>query len=124
MTTRIAAALLLGALAVAPGLTAAAEETHSLEQVLVEIATTPAEHAALANHYRAKAADARAAAREHEEMARTYVPTGHTKFSWGTIQQRNQMADHCKKLSQQNDSMAKDYDALAKLHDEQSKSAP
>lgn len=122
MTARIAALLLLGVFALAPGL-AAADETHSLEQVLVEIATTPAEHAALANHYRSKAADARAEAREHDTMARTYVPTGHTKFNWGMIAQRQQMANHCKKISQQSEANAQDYEALAKLHDEEAKKA-
>ena len=122
MTTRIAAFFLLGALALAPGL-AAADETHSLEELVVEMATTPAEHEALASHYRAKAADARADAREHDTMARTYVPSGQQKMSWGTIQQRQKMADHCKRLSQQSESTAQDYDALAKLHDEEAKKA-
>lgn len=122
MNIRIAALLALGALVFAPRLTLA-DESHSLEQVMVEMAKTPAEHQALAEHYRSKAADARADAKEHETMARTYIPSGQQKMSWGTIQQRQKMADHCKKLQQQDESIAQEYDALAKLHDEEAKKA-
>ena len=120
MTTRIAALCLLGVLAFAPGL-AAAEETHSLEQVLVENADTPAEHQALANHFRERAKGARAEAKEHERMANTYMPSGQSKMSWGTVQARQKMADHCKQISQQNESIAKGFDALAASHDEEAK---
>jgi len=120
MTTRIAAVLLLGALALAPGL-AIADESHSLEAAVVESATTPAEHAALAVHFRAKAADARAQAAQHDAMAGAYVPPGGGKTTWGTIQQRQKMADHCKRISQQSKAIAQDFDALAALHDEQAK---
>ena len=122
MTTRIATVFLLGALALTPGL-AVAEEHESLEQLVVEMAKTPAEHAALASHYRAEAAKAQAGVREHEAMARSYMPSGQSKISWGTIKQRQKMADHCKRLSQASESMAKEYDALAKLHDEEAKQA-
>ena len=43
MVSRIASGLLLGALALSPGL-ALAEEGHSLEQVVVEMAETPTGH--------------------------------------------------------------------------------
>ena len=120
MTTRIAALLLLGGVALAPGF-AAADEPESLEQVVVEMADTPLEHAALASHYRAKAADAKAEAREHDRMARTYKPPQEIKMNWGTIQQRQKMADHCKRISQQSEANAQDFEALAKLHDEEAK---
>lgn len=122
MNTRIAALLALGALVFAPGL-AVADETHSLEQVLVESAKTPAEHQALAEHYRAKATEARADAKYHETMARTYSPAGQQKMSWGTVQERQKMAAHCKNIQQQDEAMAKEYDDLAKLHDEEAKKA-
>ena len=112
MTTRIAMALLLGALTLAPGL-ATAEDTHSLEQLVVEMANTPAEHAALANHYRAKAEDARAEMRSHESMGRSYAA--------GKLADRIQMQGHCKKLSEQYGALASEYDALAKSHDAQAK---
>ena len=122
MTTRIAAVFLLfGALALSPGFAAADDPSSSLEQALVESATTPAAHAALANYYRAKAADAQAEARNHERMAKTYNPSPGGKTTWGTVQQHQKMADHCKRLSQQSTSAAQEYEALAKLHDEQAK---
>lgn len=123
MTTRIAAVLLLGTLAFAPGLAAAADETQSLEQVVVENAKTPAEHQALANYYRERAAGSRAEAKEHDRMAHTYMPSGQPKMSWGTVQQHQKMASHCKKISEQSESIAKEFDALATLHDEEAKKA-
>jgi hypothetical protein len=123
MTTRIAALFLLGALAFAPGLAAAADETHTLEQTMVENANTPAEHQALANHFRERAAGARAEAREHDRMANTYMPSGQPKMSWGTVQARQKMAGHCKQISQQSESIAKGFDALAASHDEEAKKA-
>ena len=120
MRTRIAIVSFLGAIALAPGL-AIADEHASLEQVVVETAKTPAEHQALANHYRAEAADAKAEAAEHERMANTYKPSQEIKMSWGTVQQRQKMADHCKRISQQSAANAQDFEALAKLHDEEAK---
>ena len=123
MYSKIGTALMLGALALAPGSARAADQGPSLEQVVVEMANTPAEHAALASYYRAKANEARAEAREHDSMAKTYAPGTGQKTTWGTIQERQKMADHCKKLSQQSDAIAQDYEELAKLHDEAAKKA-
>ena len=123
MRSKIGAALLLGGLALAPGSALAAGEKGSLEQVVVQMANTPAEHAALASYYRSKATEARAEAREHDAMAHTYVGSGEYKTTWGTVQERQKMADHCKRLSQQSEATAQDYEALAKLHDEEAKKA-
>ena len=122
MTTRIAAVFLLGALAFGPALAAAADEPASREQVVVENAKTPAEHRALASYYRERATGARAEAKEHERMAHTYMPSGQPKMSWGTVQEHQKMAAHCKKISEQSESIAKEFDSLAALHDEQAKS--
>lgn len=113
MRSRISVALLLGALAFAPGIASAADETHSLEQLVVDMAHTPADHAALARHYRAQAAEARANAANHEGMGRAY---GGGKFA-----ERQRMQEHCKKLSADNAAMATEFDALAQLHEEASK---
>lgn len=113
MRSKIAVAILLGTLAFSPGLAAAEGGEHSLEQLVVEMAQTPAQHAALANHYRGKAAQARAEAAEHDAMGKAYFG--------GKLTDRQRMQEHCKKLSAQNSAMAAEYDALAKLHDEQSK---
>jgi hypothetical protein len=108
MMTRTATALLAGALFLQPGL-ATADESHSLEQLVVEMADTPAEHAALAKHFQAKAADARASAAEHEAMAKSY--------SGGKLADRAQMQTHCKKLAEQYNAVATQYDDLAKLEE-------
>ena len=70
MRSKTGLAFLLGALILSPGLAHAdhhGHEGHSLEQLVVEMAHTPADHAALAAHYRGKAAEARAEASNHEK---------------------------------------------------------
>lgn len=114
MMTRIAMALLIGAVALAPGL-AMAEEGTSLEQAAVEMADTPEEHAALARHYRAKAEEARAEMRRHDRMGRVY--TG------GKSQHRNLMRTHCRNISERYSNVAEEYEALAKLHEGEAKQA-
>ena len=54
-------------------------------------------------------------------MANTYMPSGQPKMSWGTVQARQKMAEHCKRISQQNNAIADDFEALAKAHDEEAK---
>ncbi|HEU4428737.1 MAG TPA: hypothetical protein VFT98_08285 [Myxococcota bacterium] len=115
MRSKIGAALVIGALALSPSLALAGDEGHSLEQLVVEMADTPAEHAALATHYRAKAAEARAAAARHESMGRVY--TG------GKMMQREQMKAHCRKLAEENTAIAAEYEELAKVHEAESKKA-
>jgi hypothetical protein len=123
MRSKTGTVLVLGMLALAPGSSLAADPATSLEQVVVEMANTPAEHAALAGYYRSKAEESRAEAREHDSMAKTYAPGTGEKTTWGTIQERQKMADHCKRLSQQSEATAQDYEALAKLHEEEAKKA-
>jgi len=113
MRKRIAAAVFVGALALTPGLASAQESDASLEELIVNMAHTPADHAALAKYYRQKATEARAEASSHESMSRSY--------GGGKMAQRQQMEDHCKKLSTQNAAMAAEYEALAKLHEEDAK---
>jgi len=110
MPNKIGLALLIGILALAPGMATAQKESHSMEQMISEMADTPADHAALAKHYRAKAVDARAEAAQHEKMGRTY--------NSGKDMQRLQMKKHCDKITADLTSMANEYDALAKLHDD------
>jgi len=115
MTPRIALALLIGAVALAPGLSRAGQEGHSLEQLAIEMAQTPEQHAAVARHYRAKAEDARAEARRHESMARTYAG--------GKLVQRQRMRQHYQKLAEQYTGMAQEFEALAKLHEDEASRA-
>ena len=100
----LAAALVLSAGALAP--TAFADD--SLEQVLVESASTPKDHAALAHYYQGKAARSRKEAESHRVMARTY--------SGAKAPQVAAMKEHCDKLAASAESEAKEYDALAAAH--------
>lgn len=111
MMKRIAAGLLFGALALSPGLALAEGDAHSVEQLAVEIAHTAGQHAVLAHHYRIKAADARAEAMRHESMGAAYAG--------GKLTQRDRMKRHCKGISDNYSGMAADFDALAKLHEEE-----
>lgn len=113
MRNRIAAILLAGALAASPGLASADEQGASIEQLLVDMAKTPADHAALARYYRGKAAEERAEAERHQQMSKSY--------GGGKMAQRQQMEGHCMKISEQNAATAAEYEALAKLHEEAAK---
>jgi hypothetical protein len=93
-----------------------ADEPKSLEELVVDMADTPAEHAAVAAHFRHKAERARAAAKRHESMGRSY--------GGGKLQSRVQMSEHCRRLAEQNAATAAEYEALAKLHDDLAKAAP
>jgi len=115
MKTRIAAAALVGALALAPGVGFAAEQVLSLEQFAAEAAHTPAQHAALAQYYHSRALEARAEAQRHEEMARTY--------SAGKLTQRQHMQQHCSKLSKEYTQIADEFEALARLQEDEAKAA-
>jgi hypothetical protein len=114
MRLTIATALACGALALAPGLAAAADEP-SLEQLVVEMAQTPAQHAALARYYQGKAEQARAEARSHEQMSRSYTA--------GKLTEQQAMRRHCQDIAERYTGIAKDYDDLAKMHEAESKKA-
>ncbi len=96
---RIAAALLSGALVLTPTIALADDAGSSLEKLVVEMAQTPEQHAALATYYRSMAKDARAEAKRHDEMARSYVA--------GKITQRARMNDHCKNIAKKQRSNAR-----------------
>jgi hypothetical protein len=108
-------ALLLGSLALAPGFAGAQQESGSLERLVVEMAETKAEHQALASYYTEKAAEARALASRHEAMGRAYLG--------GKGMNKQAFTSHCQRLSEQQQAMAKEYDALAKLHEDEAKKA-
>jgi hypothetical protein len=91
----------------------AAAADPSLEQVLIESASTPQQHAALANYYASKAAAARKEAEEHRAMGKAY---GGVKASQAAM-----MKDHCDKLASLYDDEAKQYDMLASMHRDMAK---
>jgi len=109
----LASWILAGALLLGAPLLAAAQGMHSgtagLEQVLAASADTPAEHQALADHYKAKAAEARSEAEAHRSMAAHYA--GSLKPTVA-----DQQKAHCKTLAASFDEQAKAYDELAKAH--------
>jgi len=109
--SRIHVALIAVGLALAPiGLAWSHDEDQSsLEQILVESATTPQQHAALAKYYRGKASEARERAAEHKRMGASY---GGTKMA---IAQAGK--EHCDKLAALNESTAAEYDKMASEHD-------
>ncbi len=87
----------------------AATAGHSLEAVLAETADTPDEHKALANHYRAKAEEARATAENHRSMAKHYS---------GKPALAQAGKKHCAQIADGADEQAAAYDALANAHDQ------
>lgn len=113
MAKKIVAALFVLALVASGGIASAGEDGHSLEQLVVEMAETPAQHMALATHYRAKAEEARQERERHEQMGATYGGGKHV--------QRAHMKRHCQNISDRYAELAEEYDALAKLHEAEAK---
>ena len=115
MSRKFGVALLLGALALAPGFASAQQDSGSLEQLVAGTAHTKAEHQALANYYKAQAAEARTVASRHQAIGRAYL--GSKGANTKTLQ------GHCQKITEQQEATAKEYDALAKLHEDEAKKA-
>jgi chromosome segregation ATPase len=99
---------------IVPNVTVAQNDDTGLEHVLVEMANTPAEHEALERHFTALAQQAREDARRHEQLSRTY-----TRVKSGNPQ----LSNHCQRLAQKYSEIAAEYDELAKLHEQEARSA-
>jgi hypothetical protein len=84
----------------------------TLEQALVESATTPEDHAALAQKYRDRAARRRAQAEAHHAMGLAYAGT--------RISTPEQMRQHCEKMASLESQLADEYERLAAVHEAQS----
>ena len=103
-------ALALGAaLATASFATVAFADDEAVIEVLIESASTPAQHQALASYFKSKAEAAKKEAAEHRAMARTY---GAQKATIAAAQM-----EHCNKLATLSDSQAAEYDQLAVTHE-------
>ena len=113
MRNLIGLTLLLGVLTLSPAIAVAQGGGASLEQLVIEMADTPADHAAIAKHYQALAAQARSEAARHESMSRSYAGR--------KLSESQRMKEHCAKLAAENTAMAREYDALAQLHEAESK---
>lgn len=110
MANRLAILIVLAGLCGFAG-AAFADDTDSLEELVVEMADTPAEHAALARFFRTKAEDARKEMRLHEGMGRSY--------GGGKLGTRIELKGHCDRMAKQYGAVAAEYEELAKLHDAQ-----
>jgi hypothetical protein len=109
MKSRTVTALIFAVLA-AP-VTVLAQEEPGLEHLVVEMATTPAQHQAVAHHYAAKAEEARQEMRRHQRMAQAYTAS--------RTSNPQQMRNHCERLAEKYEEIAAEYDELAKLHEEE-----
>ena len=92
--SRIPSLVCAGFLAVLPLLAAADADdvdTSILERVLIESASTPKAHQALASYYRGKADEARKTAELHRGMGRAY--------SGMKVVLMQQQKEHCKRLA-------------------------
>jgi hypothetical protein len=85
-------------------------QDHDIEHLVIEMASTPAEHQAVAQHYTMKAAEAREEARRHEGMGRVYAS--------GRSAGRQSPKQHCENLATKFEEVAAEYDELAKFHQE------
>ena len=104
----VIAAALLSVLIGAPTLAQAQE--HDIEHLVIEMASTPEEHLAVAQHYTMKAAEAREEVRRHEGMARLYAGSRSAQPQRGR--------QHCENLARNFEGIAVEYEELAKLHQE------
>lgn len=104
--------LLSGFFATAISATAQPDHTSVLELV-GEMADKPEHHQAIAEHYKSMAENARSEAEQHDKMRNSYKHS-HAKLKG---QPASKSTDrHCKRLVELNQSLAKEYDALAELH--------
>lgn len=115
MATRFATVgSLLMVLLAAPVSSVGQESPRPTEQLEGESGDIAGDHALLADYFRAMAASARAGVRLHTYMARSFH-SGKKRAQLG--------ARHCEKLVEQYRAMAEEYDALARLHDEEATEA-
>ena len=84
---------------------------------MAETADTKAEHQALAKYYGEQAGEGACAGQR--ATSRWAGPT----WAAGGAQNRQPFTTHCNKIAEQQEAMAKEYDALAKLHEDEAKKA-
>ena len=114
LVTKLVAPLVVSLLGIAFAMHAdekkpSAESSTSVEEMLVEFASTPAEHRALAAHFRTEAAAARREAARHRSMAKHYAG--------GKLMQRDAARAHCDRLAKRAEQSAAEYDGLAAAHE-------
>ena len=112
MIRKIATASALVLMATFAGAPASAGDA-ALEELATQLATTPEQHKAVGEYFRARAKEARDAAESHRSMA--------TRYSGGKYVQKQAMKDHCAKLAASFDALAEQYEGLAAAHDAEAK---
>ena len=86
-----------------------AAEGKNLEHMITE-AKTPADHEAIAAYYEKEAQVAHQKHAEHKKMADFYAATPALKSKSGTL------FNHCNDAADKYEGIAKDYEALARMH--------
>ncbi len=89
-----------------------ASSEKSLETLMVEMASKPEQHQALANYYKEKAAAARQELAQHRALKQAYA--GYRKNE----KAKESMLKHCDRLIGMDENAAKEYDELAKEHEQ------
>ncbi len=117
MTKMLCAAVVAAGLAVVPLLAPAQGQGQgpatSLEELVSSMADTPEEHKAVADYFRGKAKSARAEEESHRRMGRGYAS--------GKPPEIQKMKEHCDRIAESQASIVKEYEELARLHDEVAK---
>ncbi len=97
--------LAVGALGFMP---AGSAEDKNIEQMISE-AKTPADHEAIAAYYEKEAQEAQQKYEEHLKLKAAYAKIPHLASKTG-------LPAHCDSIAKKYANIAKDYEALAKLH--------
>jgi hypothetical protein len=84
-------------------------EVEELETLVVQMASKPEHHAAIADYYRGKAETARKQAQRHRSMASAYREAD--------VGDREAIRAYCTGLATGYELLAREYDQLADLHD-------
>lgn len=91
-----------------------AEMDHqAIEKLVSNLADSPENHKAIAEYYRAKAASAKQEIASHQSMKNVYV-THNPKFPGPPPN----MKGHCENLITANEAAIKEYEAMAKAHED------
>jgi hypothetical protein len=109
----VAALISVGTFGYAP--VSFAKDGKSIEQMITE-AKTPADHEAVAAYYDQEAQAAHQKHAEHLKLKASYEKTPHLASKTG-------LPGHCNTIAMNYQKMAKEYEALAKVHREMAKSA-
>ena len=85
---------------------------------MIATAKTAADHQAIADYYKQEAKEAQQQADKHKKMAQDYGMA-----SIGTQATKTHFHQHCEGLVRSYESAAKEYNDLAKMHEEMAKAA-